>query len=224
MIRKTLPPLVAMLLSLSFAHGLCTGDEGIDILRRNMASPDYETRKSVVTNVFYQGEKRPLKKDEIDLLLSDLKSDTDWRIKVKIICALRYAENTDWVLQPLIAALQDREETSSGQGNVPVYASKALVRLGDARAIEPLREWLQYLERHPDAYPDLREIIIENANADVAALEKALEEKGRWGEPPVGIVWYPSELHRFRQCARQSRAHKMQLFRCQWCHGKHSRR
>jgi hypothetical protein len=95
-----------------FSHVLLAQDQNLEELRQKNSSPNYETRRSVVTNLFYIGEKRPLTKEEVDLLIPHLKSDADWRIKsyINIMLVLPYSANPDWFLPPLISALQDRDE------------------------------------------------------------------------------------------------------------------
>jgi len=96
-------------------------DQNLNELRQELASTNYETRVAAVTEMLHLGEKRLLNKEEIDLLLPHLKSDSDWRIKCRVTLVLPRAANPDWVLEPLISALQDRSEESSGGGNVPSY-------------------------------------------------------------------------------------------------------
>jgi len=94
-----------VLLMFPFSHILLAQGQNLEELRQKISSPNYETRRSVATNLFYIGEKRSLKKEEIDLLTPHLKSDADWRIKVYITLVLPYSANPDWVLPPLISAL-----------------------------------------------------------------------------------------------------------------------
>lgn len=157
---------------------LAQADElSMDSLKQQLASPDYETRKSAVTELLHTGEKRKLSKQEIDLLLPLLKSDPDWRIKVRITGVLPYAENADWVLTPLLDALNDRQEEGNGGGNVPSYACSNLSRLGDGRALKPMQEWLEYLESHPNVYPGLREKLIDNARKSISELQEKLKKR-----------------------------------------------
>jgi hypothetical protein len=88
-----------------FSHVLLAQDQNLDELRQKISSPNNETRRFVVTNLFYIGKKRPLTKEEVDLLIPHLKSDADWRIKSYIMLVLPYSANPDWVLPPLISAL-----------------------------------------------------------------------------------------------------------------------
>lgn len=167
-----------MLFALSWPAGSRADEPNLDDLKTRLSSPDYETRKSVVTELFHVGEKRPLKKEEVDLLLPHLKSDPDWRIKVRITHVLPYATNSDWVLQPLISALQDRDEHSSGTGNVPLSACEALVRLGDSRGLQPVEDWLHYLEAHQKVYGDLHDFLVTEAEKYFAELKSKLKKEG----------------------------------------------
>ena len=184
--RNTLTWFMVGLLPLSLLsppNASCAEKQDLEEMRQKLASPDYETRKSVVTELCDLGSQRPLNREEIDLLLPHLKSDSDWRIKVRITDVLGYAANPDWVVEPLIAALQDTDEKSSGSGNVPGYAAGALARLGDARAQKPLRGWLEYLDSHPVAYPHVRDVLIEQARKNVSELEKKIADRKRNGKP-----------------------------------------
>jgi hypothetical protein len=129
-----------------------------------------------VTELLNVGVKRPLDKEEVDLLLPHLKSDSDRRVKVRITLALPYAKDPDWVLQPLISALEDRDVESSGGGNVPLYASNALAQLGDSRGLQPVEGWLHYLESHPKAYGDLHDSLVKHTEKHLAELRSKLEK------------------------------------------------
>ena len=170
-------PLVA-LLALSWPAGSRADEPNVGDLKTRLSSPDYETRGSVVTELLYVGEKRPLKKEEIDLLLPHLQSDADWRIKVRITLVLPYAADRGWVLQPLIMALQDRDDKRSGSGNVQTGACMALVRLGDSRGLQPMEDWLHFLESHPKAYSLLHDGLINSAKKHIAELKSKLEKEG----------------------------------------------
>ncbi len=121
MLRTLVPGLMClMLLGLGWSSSFAATDNpNIEQLRKQLASPDYETRKAAVSELLQTGQKRPLTKNEVDVLLPNLKSDSDFRIKVRIIGVLPYAADPNWVADPLIAALKDREDNSSGGGNVP---------------------------------------------------------------------------------------------------------
>lgn len=177
MLRKLVPGLMCLMLlgwSSSFA---ATGNSNVEQLRKQLTSPNYETRKAAVSELLETGQKRPLTKDEIDLLLPNLKSDSDWRIKVRIIGVLPYAADPNWVVDPLIAALKDTRDQSSGGGNVPSYACGALVKLGDARALQPMEDWLNYLKTNPNAYGELNKKLTEVTQQRIAALKTKLTEK-----------------------------------------------
>jgi hypothetical protein len=174
---KPLTALV-MLLSLLFVPNmLCAGEQDFEEIRHKLASGDYEIRKSAVHELIDAGKAHKLSRKEIDLLLPCLKSDSDWRIKVESAMALLYARDSDWVIDPLIAALQDRGEKSSGSGNVPLYASDTLAELGDSRALKPLREWLKYLESNPNIYPHSRTLLIERTKKLIVKLEENVRKQ-----------------------------------------------
>lgn len=169
---------LVMMFAVAWTEGSRAAEPSLDDLKARLASLDYETRKSAVTDLLYTGQKRPLSEQEINLLLPHLKSDSDWRIKVRITSVLPSAQNPEWVLTPLLDALQDRQSESSGEGNVPGYACKNLARLGNARALTPMREWLEYLESHPDIYPMARDDEIKQAKRWISELETKLKDKG----------------------------------------------
>lgn len=167
-------PLAAFLGALLVCSDPCASwaaDQNLNQFCQELASTNYETRAAAVTEMHHLGEKRPLNKEEIDLLLPHLKSDSDWRIKCRVTLVLPLAANSDWVLQPLISALQDRGENRSGGGNVPSYACGALARLADSRGLQPVEDWLHYLESHPKAYGDLHESLVKKAQKVIEELK-----------------------------------------------------
>jgi hypothetical protein len=87
-------------------------------------------------------------------------------------------------LQPLVSAVEDRDEKSSGGGNVPSYACWALAQLGDSRGLEPAEDWLHYLESHPKVYGDLHESLVEHAEKHLGELKSKTETTGS----PSGIA------------------------------------
>src|SRR5712671_5087069 len=111
----TLATAVGAFLAFAHPHALFGVDHSLYELRRDLASPVYETRVAAVTELLQMGQKKPLNKKEISLLLLPLKTD-EWRIKVRILLVLPFAANPDWVVEPIIGALQDRAEESSGGG------------------------------------------------------------------------------------------------------------
>src|SRR5437868_12871951 len=107
-------------------HAAFGADRTLDALRGKLRSPVYETRVAAVTELLHIGQEKPLSKEEVDLLLPHLKTD-EWRIKVRVLLVLPYAANPDWVLESIVGALQDTDEASSGGGNVPSGACRALL-------------------------------------------------------------------------------------------------
>lgn len=144
--------------------------DDLGTLRTKLSSTDYEVRKTAITQLLQTGKSRPLQKEEIRLLLPLFKSDTDWRIKVRITQVLPYANDKTLVLQPLLEALQERDEETSGGGNLQNYSCRALATLGDATALPAMKEWLKYLESNPKSFALLREALIEQANKCIAEL------------------------------------------------------
>jgi hypothetical protein len=174
---KTLAFIAAMAVTLSLGQTKALAQENLENIRHSLASPIYEARVDAVTELLRLGLNQPLNKAAIDLLLPALKRD-DWRIKVRILLVLPFSANHDWVIQPLIESLCDREEESSGSGNVPSGACKALARLDDERGLKPCEDWLQFLWSHPKAYGNLHGPHVDQAKKYIAELKRRLEKKG----------------------------------------------
>jgi hypothetical protein len=168
---------LALLAALAPSASLAA-DHSLDALRQKLSSTNYESRIAAVTEMLEMGQKRQLNKEEIDLLIPHLKSDSDWRIKCRVTLVLPYAANPDWVLPSLISTLQDRDEDSSGGGNVPSYACRSLVQLGDSRGLQPIEDWLAYLNSHPKAYGDLHDKLVKHTKLRIAELKSKLKKEG----------------------------------------------
>lgn len=175
-------------------------------LRRYMESSDPGTRAYAAIEYYHLGkETRRLTKEEIDILLAHLKSDSEPDVKLKVTLALPYAENTDWVVGPLIAALKDRDDVSSGGGNVPAYAAVALAKTGDTRALKPMREWLEYIESNPSVYRERRQSLIVATNKAISELstnigkskkaERKVREQGQAAKPNLTITKAVAKIH-----------------------------
>jgi len=144
--------------------------DDLGALRTKLSSTDYEVRKTAIAQLLQTGKSRPLQKEEIRLLLPLFKSDTDWRIKVRITQVLPFASDKTLVLQPLLDALQERDEEASGGGNLQISSCQALATLGDATVLPALQEWLKYLELNPKSFALLRDALIKQANKCIAEL------------------------------------------------------
>ena len=140
-------------------------------LTKSLASPTYEDRRDVTKHLWEVGHSRGLTDAEVQLMLPAIKSDPDWRIKVRCIQNLPLAENKDLVVPVLIAALATRDEASSGEGNVQLYACRALAEIGDRRALTPMREWLAFLQANPNTYAEMRETLLERTLLRIQELE-----------------------------------------------------
>lgn len=159
-----------------FAHPRATfaAPGALDALREKLASPVYETRVAAVTELLEMGQQKPLSKEEVELLLPPLKTD-EWRIKVRVLLVLPYAADPEWVIQPIIGALQDRDEESSGGGNVPSGAARALAILGNSKGLQACEDWLKYLKSHPKAYGDLHASHEQQAREYIGELKRKIE-------------------------------------------------
>src|SRR5690242_7576303 len=171
--------------------------DSLDALHQKLSSTNYESRVAAVTEMMEMGDKRPLRKDEVDLLIPHLKSDSDWRIKCRVTLVLPFAANRDWVLQPLVSALQDRGEESSGNGDVPLAACHALVRLGDKRGLQPIQDWLHFLESYPNIYGDLHNPLVNSTKKCLKELKSKVEHDDstqRWSHHLIRVAGLASKL------------------------------
>ena len=144
-------------------------------LRMSLASPDYKVKRSAINRLLRIGRERPLTKEEVSLLLLPLESDPDWRIRVRITTVLPFAANKSQVIQPLIGALQERDEAVSGGGNLQIYCCRALAEIGDPHALPVMRSWLAFLESNPEKFKMKRHDLIEITKQWI----NELEGKGR---------------------------------------------
>lgn len=150
------------------------GELDLPGLKKQLADPDYEVRKAAVKVFLAAGRKRPLKKEEIGLLLPPFKSDADWRIKVRITAVLPFAADKAQVLPPLMA----RDDEASGGGNLQIYSCKALSRIGDPKALPAMREWLAFLNANPKEFKLLRDDLIKHTEQRIKELEDKTKELG----------------------------------------------
>ena len=169
----------SLCLMLIAAAALAQGGE-LDLpgLKKQLAHPDYAVRKAAVDVFLAAGRARPLKKQEIGLLLPPLKSDSDWRIKVRITAVLPFAADKAQVLPPLMAALRERGDEDSGGGNLQIYSCEALARIGDPKALPAMREWLAFLNANPKEFKLLKEDLIEHTRQRIKKLEDKTKERG----------------------------------------------
>jgi len=181
---KTLTYSVVALLALSWTTARAD-EPNITDLKTRLSSPDYDTRNSIFPELLHVAQKRPLKKEEIDLLLRQFQSDADWRIKTKICLVLPAAADRDWVLEPLRSTLKDRGEDNSS-GVVALYASDALIRLGDTKVLPLMEGWLRYVKSNPKPYSSTYDTLVKCTTRRITALRLKLQQEGsnKSIEPP----------------------------------------
>ena len=108
----------------------CTTTVQLDLLhlKSELADPDYEVRRAAVTQFLATGRKRPLREEEIELLLPPFRSDPDWRIKVRISEARVNASSSDSVTSFFL-------KTETKATDRAPSANMSLSRLGTLKAV-----------------------------------------------------------------------------------------
>jgi hypothetical protein len=123
----------------------CTAQDSRE-LKRQLTDSNYDVRKAAISLIWSEGEKKKLGNEHVQLLLPLLIDDPEWRIKCRVISALRYTEDKNWIYEALIKTLEDRDPKSNGNGLVPLYAVDALDFVGETRSIPKIEAWLKTLE------------------------------------------------------------------------------
>jgi len=147
-------------------------------LKKKLADKDYKVRKAAVKVLLYAGQERRLNKEEIELLLPPFKSDPDWRIKVRIALVFPFAADKAQILQPLIQALQERDDDASGGGNLQISSCRALAEVGNQTALPAMREWLTFLKSNPQQFTLLRDDLIKQTTQRIKELEDKAKDQG----------------------------------------------
>ena len=134
-------------------------------------SVKFKVGDTTLLELYKKGKKEGLTNQEVKLLIPLLKtSEPVWKIQIGHV--LVYAKDKDLVVPVLIETLKDRKDYG-----VSTYAAAALAQIGDPRAIEPIREWLNYLRKHPyQQDPDTQKKLEELTARSLKMLTEA-EEK-----------------------------------------------
>ena len=140
--------LSSLVLLYFFCFGVTTACPAQELpeLKRRLTDSNYEVRKAAIDLLWSEGEKKKLGNEQVQLLLPLLKDDPEWRIKCRVISALRYAADKNWIYEALIKTLVDKDPKTNGNGLVPLYAVDALDFVGETRAIPKIEAWLKTLE------------------------------------------------------------------------------
>ena len=155
----------------------------------DISSGKYKTRNSALSKLNSYGDKQPLSKEFIDVLIVQLNREKDWRIKVKIISALGKAEDKTSVLPTLIRCLSCRDDESGEFGMIPFIAALVLSQIGDSSAVDPVRDWVEYLKNHSYKLDDKDGGKTYSAGMLEQSIKylKALEEKSAQSQNSSGV-------------------------------------
>src|ERR1700733_14052259 len=84
-------------------------------------------------------------------VIEAVRHDPDWSIKIRAMAILPYVSEREQAIDVLIEATKDRDDESSGDGNVPLYATTYLAEMKATRAIDAIEDWVAFLKQDPYA-------------------------------------------------------------------------
>jgi hypothetical protein len=98
-------------------------------------APDYPQKVQKITHLLKAAPtSQPSSKDVAELFDQAL-HDPDFRIRVRAMAVFPYLHEREKAIDVLITCVQDRNPATTGDGNVPLYATTYLVDMRATRAI-----------------------------------------------------------------------------------------
>jgi hypothetical protein len=84
-----------------------------------------------------------------------------------------YLRDREKATDVLIACVHDRDPETSGNGNVPLYATTYLANMAATRAIPDVAGWVNFLKANPDYDKNPNKVLEKKAAEDLRRLTQA---------------------------------------------------
>jgi HEAT repeat protein len=136
-------------------------------------APDYPRKVQKITRLLETAPTSQPSSADVAELIDQALHDPDFRIRVRAIVVLPYLRNRQRVIDVLITCTHDRDPATTGDGNVPVYATNSLADMAATRAIPDIVDWLNFLKANPNYDKSRHDMIFEEGIKDLRRLTQA---------------------------------------------------
>ncbi len=89
----------------------------------------YEIKVDKITALFESGPTSQPSAGDEDELFDEVLNDSDFRIRVRAMAVLPFVRDREKAIDVLIKSVHDRNPQSTGNGNVPLYATGYLTKM-----------------------------------------------------------------------------------------------
>jgi hypothetical protein len=142
----------------------------------------HKFRAAWTTSVLTTAQSNPPSPEVAAEVIDTVRNDPDFSIKVRAMAILPFLREREQAVDALIEATKDREDESSGSGNVPLYAGTYLAEMKATRAIDALADWVAYIKKQWP-YETERDAVLKKSQQDLDDLKAAMpptkESEGR---------------------------------------------
>jgi len=176
------PTFAGFLMGTIFACFICSSKEQVSAAPTTTAAatgdefyeaPDYGQKVQKITALLASAPtSQPSSKDEAELL-DEARHDPDFRIRVRAMMVLPFIHDREKAIDVLIASVHDRDPSTSGRGNVPLYATNYLADMKAVRAIPDVESWIEYLQKTSPMSDELAPMVLKKMREDLARLKAA---------------------------------------------------
>jgi len=133
----------------------------------------YEIKVAKITALFESAAtSQPSTTDEAELF-DEVLHDSDFRIRVRAMAVLPFLRDREKAIDVLIASVHDRDPNSTGNGNVPLYATMYLADMKAERAIPDVADWVGYLRKFRPYGAQMGPGILTKGMEDLSRLKSA---------------------------------------------------
>jgi hypothetical protein len=136
-------------------------------------APDYPQKVQTITHLVETAPTSQPSSADVSELFDQALHDPDFRIRVRAMAVFPYLHNREQAIDVLITCVHDRDPATSGDGNVPLYATMYLADMGATRAIPDVQGWIDFLNDTSSYSKTMRDKLLGKAMKDLQRLKQS---------------------------------------------------
>ena len=110
--------------------------------------PDYADKVKKITNLLKNAPTSQPSPADTNELFDEALHDPNFAIRVRAMALFPFLDNRERAIDILINCVHDRDPQTTGNGNVPLYATTYLADMKATRAIPDIKSWIQYQQQN----------------------------------------------------------------------------
>lgn len=132
-----------------------------------------------ITRLYLRGATSQPSAADTAELFDEVLHDPDFRIRVRAMAVLPYVGDREKAIDVLITSLRDQDPKTSGNGNVPLYATNYLAHMNATRAIPDIENWIAYMKKNQPYGQRVYAMMMGKSSADLARLKAATTQQSQ---------------------------------------------